>query len=264
MLIRISLLLCATFYLYERMKLEADTLPYVRGEKFSNSLKVKVNYHGQIPDRVSFLTELARGKRIVHLGCLDHLPLIEEKIKRKQWLHKELSEAAASCVGIDIDEEAGKFVMEKLGVKNVLISDFTQQALPSVTSTSWDYAILGELLEHIDNPVSFLSSIRERYSSCIDRIIVTVPNAWTRTTIAMASKSIEIINSDHRYWFTPYTLTKVLHQSGIDTEALHFANRVPLTTMELVAQKVSKVVGHKPAYDFTYASSIIAIGAFRK
>ena len=242
------------------MTFDQETLPFLRGEKFSNSLKVPINYHDSIPDRVSFLVNMVKGKTVIHLGCLDHRPLIEEKIKRRQWLHKELTDNAASCIGVDVDNETAQFVQDKFGFKNIFISDFTREQLPQIIEHQWEFAILGELLEHIDNPVEFLSSIKRNYSSCIRNIVITVPNAWTQTTFRMASQGIEIINSDHRYWFTPYTLSKVLFHSGIEVKEIFFANRVPLSKGELISKRLQGWLGQSPKYNFTYASSIVAVG----
>jgi hypothetical protein len=241
------------------MKLDASTLPYLTGNKFSNSLSVPLDYHEPIPNRVNFLKDYTQGKHVIHLGCLDHLPLIDDKISRGQWLHKVLSENTARCIGIDIDKEAFEHVTHKHGFKNILLGDFTRQKFEEITTSRWDYAVLGELLEHIDNPVAFLSSIRDNYAGNLDKIIITVPNAWTQVTMRKAKQSIEIINSDHRYWFTPYTLSKVILQAGMQVEEIFFANRVPLTTMELIKAKIAKAAGITPKYNFTYASSIIAV-----
>lgn len=242
------------------MKFDGNTKPYIEGKKFSNSLKVYCDFHGVVPDRVEFVVNLTRGKRVVHLGCLDHLPLIEDKVNRRKWLHKELTESCSACIGIDIDKEAYDFVQTRYGFDNIFLSDFTKDNIPQVSTKKWDYAVLGELLEHIDNPVEFLSSIKKNYSGTIDKIIITVPNAWTRTTMRMAAKSVEIINSDHRYWFTPYTLAKVMHHAGIESDETFFTNRVPLNRMELVSHKLLSLIGQTPGYNFTYASSIVAVG----
>jgi hypothetical protein len=94
--------------------------------------------------------------------------------------------------------------------------------------------------------------------------VITVPNAWTQTTMRMANRSAEIINSDHRYWFTPYTLSKVIVQAGLQLEDIYFANRVPLQGTELVKNKVYKMLNMSPKYPFTYASSIVAVASLVK
>ncbi|MFZ6011352.1 MAG: methyltransferase domain-containing protein [Bacteroidota bacterium] len=241
------------------MKFDDVTLEYLRGKKFTNSLVIPYDYYGPIPNRVAFLRDLVKGKYVIHLGCLDHLPLIDDKIKRGQWLHKEITESAKKCIGIDIDKEANDHVQSKYKFDNILIGDFTTTRFPQVVNEQWDYAVLGELLEHIDNPVAFLEAIRKNYSGCLRSLVITVPNAWTRHTMKMAKRSAEIINSDHRYWFTPYTLAKVIIQAGMQPSEIYFANRVPLSKPELVKQKLSKMIGVEPRYNFTYASSIVAV-----
>lgn len=242
------------------MKLKEEFLPYLKGQQFSNSLHIPYEYHQAIPDRVTFVRDLARGKNVLHLGCLDHLPLIDDKVKRNQWLHKELTEVASTCLGIDIDAETKEYVQTRHGYSNILLGDFTKDKFPEIMAGHWDYAILGELLEHIDNPVAFLAAIRDNYHGIINKIVITVPNAWNRTAIRGAINSKEIINSDHRYWFTPYTISKVMHHAGIETDEIYFANRVPLTKWELVKKKILRLAGTTPEYNFTYASSIVAIG----
>jgi 2-polyprenyl-3-methyl-5-hydroxy-6-metoxy-1,4-benzoquinol methylase len=241
------------------MKLDDQSLEYLFGKKFSNSLIIPYDYHQAIPNRITFLKDLAKGKKVIHLGCLDHLPLIDDKISRGQWLHKELTESAALCVGVDINKETKEYVERKHGFTNIVLGDFTKTKLAELASTSWDYAILGEILEHIDNPVSYLEAIGRLYKGNISRIVITVPNAWTQTTMRMARRSAEVINSDHRYWFTPYTLAKVIVQSGMQVEDIYFASRVPLDTLQLVRSKILRMLGIEPRYDFTFASSIVAV-----
>ena len=245
------------------MKFSETDLDYLTGKKFSNGFLFRYAYHSPIPNRVKFLRELVKGKNVLHLGCLDHLPLIEEKIRNGQWLHKELTDVANLCLGIDIDSDTKHYVQSKFGYTNVLLGDFTKSKLPEIKKTNWDYAVLGELLEHIDNPVDYLSSIQSNYSDCINRIIITVPNAWTQTTIKNALQSSEIINTDHRYWFTPYTLSKVIVRSNMEIEDIFFANRVPLSNWELIYKKSMALIGKEPGYNFTYASSIIAIARLK-
>jgi hypothetical protein len=241
------------------MKLDQQTLEYLNGKKFSNSLVIPYSYREDIPNRVRFITELVKGKKVIHLGCLDHLPLIAEKITRGQWLHKELTENSSVCIGVDIDQETKKYVETNYGYTNIVLGDFTKSRLPELVTKQWDYAVLGEILEHIDNPVTYLQAIRELYADCLTKLVITVPNAWTQTTMRMANKSSEIINSDHRYWFTPYTLSKVIVQAGLTLEDIYFANRVPLHGWDLVKNKVSGMLNQKPKFPFTYASSIVAV-----
>jgi hypothetical protein len=75
--------------------------------------------------------------------------------------------------------------------------------------------ILGEVLEHIDNPVLFLSALRTKYGQYVKHMIITVPNAFALDNLQFAFKNLEFVNTDHRFWFTPFTLAKVGSEAGL-------------------------------------------------
>lgn len=215
------------------MRFSQTDLEFLTGESFSNgrSFTVAEKNDSLSIDRFSYLEAISKNKNILHLGFADHLPLIETKIKINKWLHKRLMEAAKRCIGIDIDEEVVEFVKTKLNISDVLRLDITIDSPPEcISNQKWDYMILGEVLEHIDNPVQFLYEIRQRYEKFVDRIIITVPNATILKSITNIRKGIECINTDHRYWFTPFTLAKVGTRAGYKIEEFGFSqNYLPGT-----------------------------------
>lgn len=198
------------------MQIKPEYLPYLTGETLSASLDMKMAAGGQrLHERVQYLEETVRGKRIIHVGCLDHVPLIERRIQANTWLHKRLTEASEVCLGIDINEE-GATLVRGLGFDNVVICNpIDDEALPEVTHEHWDYMVLGEMLEHIDNPVLFLQNIAAKYGDCVERFLLTVPNALHLDNFFNSLRHSERINTDHRFWFTPYTLAKVANAAGM-------------------------------------------------
>lgn len=196
-----------------------DIKLFLKGKLFSNALKFKV---GEIPlrTRLDILTELVTDKKILHLGCSDHLDLIKQKILNGTWLHKILTEKSSECIGVDINEESISYIKTNLQYYNVHCFDFISQSneVKKLINDKIDYIILGEILEHVNNPVEFLKEIKKRYKDIIDKIVITVPNAFRYENFIFANNSEECINSDHRYWFTPYTILKVMNEAGIDTE----------------------------------------------
>ncbi len=206
------------------MKFEQDVIDYLNGTKFSNGLRIKVAEDGShIHSRLEYLVELSRGKKIVHMGFADHIPLIRDKIKSRQWLHGLLMECTEKCVGIDIDAEAVAFVKNELNIKDVIQLNVVEDAVPAeIANGSWDLMIVGEVLEHVDNPVAFLTAIREKYKPYVKSMVVTVPNAFDLNNIPLIKKNIEWINTDHRFWFTPFTLAKVLTRAGFTVSEFQF------------------------------------------
>jgi hypothetical protein len=189
---------------------------YISGKKFSNSLKVKISQpESNILYRMEFIEDLVKSSKIIHLGFADHIEVIEKKIEKNIWFHRRLLQCTSRCVGIDINKAATDFVRSKLNISDVFDIDISKEELPAaITDDHYHFLILGELIEHIDNPVLFLEMIRTRFKSLVDEIVITAPNALRWNNLKYVFKQTELINSDHRYWFTPYTLSKILFQAG--------------------------------------------------
>lgn len=197
---------------------------YLKGEKFSNGRVFQVVRNKKLWRRIPLLEQLSEEKKVVHIGFTDHQPLIEDKIKGNIWLHDRICRSSELCVGLDIDAVAVNYVGNELGYDHVYALDILQDKLPEIISDhQFDLLILGEVLEHIDNPVHFLSTINTRFGPYAKEIVITVPNAWDMTNLTRLKKGEEFINTDHRYWFTPFTLAKVVDRSGYHVEEIYMA-----------------------------------------
>lgn len=212
-----------------------DVIPYIQGEKFSNGLNVTISAREpEVPERMSFVEKLIEGKNVIHFGCVDHLETIESKLKLNTWFHKRLTEKAAQCAGIDINSQGIDYI-RKLGYKDVYCMDIINDELPQeLSGQKWDYLILGEILEHVDNPVTFLSAIKTKYSSIASKIIITVPYAFRLSNFKKILKHKEFINTDHRFWFTPYTLAKLVSCSQMAVESFYFVQSYKLSRYSLI------------------------------
>jgi hypothetical protein len=188
---------------------------YLSGIRYNNGLSIRWDLDRQLISRLDYLTDICRDKKVIHLGCLDHnMETITKKIADNTWLHKRLTDVAVQCLGIDIEPSLIDKIKD-LGITNAICSDLaTDNLRTEITSYEWDYMVCGEIIEHIDNPVSFLSAVRDKYAPFIKNIIVTVPNSLNLGHIKRAFKTVESINTDHRYSFTPYNISKILVISG--------------------------------------------------
>ncbi len=197
------------------MRINDDLRSYLEGKSFRSALGVTVRCHaGRVLGRREFLVSLASGKRVIHLGCVDHENLIVEKLARGVWLHSLLMEVAEECVGVDINRAGVELLKHKFGISNIFAVDLTREQIPLPSTRKWDYLLAPEVVEHVDNPVEFLRGVRENMLKHVTEFVVTAPNAFAIDNFTSALKSREWINSDHRYWFTPYTLAKVMTRAG--------------------------------------------------
>ena len=179
------------------------------------------------PSRINAIVRLISGIHggggVIHLGACDHKNLIDKKIRDNTWLHKLLTENSVQCIGFDINQESVAYC-HAIGWDNIHFLDMISQYKKVYKKIScipkWDYLVAGEIVEHLDNPVEFLKLLNERYKNFIKKIIITVPNAFRINNVKFAIEGKEGINTDHRYWFTPYTICKVVHRAGFRIEEL--------------------------------------------
>jgi hypothetical protein len=134
------------------------------------------------------------------VGCCDHLPLIREKIAKGLYLHQALCEVAEACVGVDVQVD-GIRMLHDLGFDQVYLPD-------DVPPQDFDVCLLADVIEHVGDPVSFLRDMRRHRFA---ELVVATPNAFRWRNLWPGP---EVVNSDHRFWFTPYTLCKVLVDAG--------------------------------------------------
>jgi len=209
------------------MKFSNNTLEYLVGKKFSNSLTIDIaKKETVILDRFSLIENYVKGKKIIHLGCCDHVPLIKEKIKNNFWLHASITNNSNKTLGIDINKEGIKYLTNELNITNCIYANIIQDEIPEINSENWDYIIAGEIIEHLDNPVEFLKNIHFKFKNKIQKIIITVPNAFCYTNLKFIKKKQECINTDHRYWFTPFTLAKILTLASFQIEEYFFCQPI--------------------------------------
>lgn len=206
------------------MSMNFETIkPFLIGKSFSNSLKLNISKkEDQVLYRIPIIESIVKGKKIIHVGCVDHLPLIDEKRRNGNWLHERLTKICNECLGVDINQEGLDYI-KSIGFSDVCYLNIIEDEVPNtIKDRKWDYMLLGELLEHIDNPVEFLKNINIKYQQHADKLIITVPNAFRLQNFSAALKYQEWINSDHRYWFSPYTLAKVATNAGFEVESFAF------------------------------------------
>jgi hypothetical protein len=182
------------------MKFDPTTLDHLSGKTFSNGHRFVLGNRGRAPRRADRLVELCRGQRVLHVGCCDHLELIRGKVEQGIYLHQNLCRVAKRCVGMDTNAE-GVALLHELGFADVHGPD-------DVPDDEFDICLLADVIEHVGDVVAFLRSMR-RYR--FKQLVVATPNAFRLRNFLSSG---ELINTDHRYWFSPYTLCKVLVDAG--------------------------------------------------
>lgn len=193
---------------------------YLNGSSFDPGLKVEIP-HTELMYRIELLESLTKGLKVIHLGCTDHLPLIQEKIRKDTWLHARIVRSSERCLGVDINNEAVKYVRRELGYKDVYCADLSSQPLAEIRENSWDLLVMGEIIEHVPSPSSFINKLINNLEGRVKHLIITVPNAFALENTKFTRDNIEFINSDHYFWFTPYTISRILENAGCEIEKIY-------------------------------------------
>ena len=63
---------------------------YLEGTKFDNYIRLNIPFENKdtLESRKTLLIRLVSGKKIIHVGCVDHLEIIDEKIRSGEWIHQ--------------------------------------------------------------------------------------------------------------------------------------------------------------------------------
>lgn len=243
------------------MLINSELLRYLKGADLSTSLTVNISRTKYIPvSRENAITELVRNKDVIHIGCSDHIKIIKEKIEKNIWLHKLITDNAKECIGIDINKESIEFLKNELGYSNVFHGDILVDTFNNITEKEWDYAVFGEMIEHLDNPVNFLKTFKSRFGNYIRKFIITVPNIYCINQYRNMMKFQENINSDHRFWFTPYTISKILVSAEFIPERIIYSNLLHLSKYDLIKRKIRVISGIQPKYPYYYFNTMIITG----
>lgn len=164
-------------------------------------------------------------ENIIHVGACGHLKGIQKQLDANKWFHDKLCLHFKNVIGTDINKEAVAYLIGQ-GKKNLYDIDITADGLSVkqlFKANEGGCILLPEVLEHIEEPYDFLRKVRKNFNGY--HIVITVPNAfgtWVLTNIL--NHNYEKINTDHKYWFTPFTLLKVAALAGIEVKELRFCD----------------------------------------
>lgn len=180
-------------------------------------LRVPLEFHHRLPravpivDREEFLVGAARGRQVLHLGCVDR-GLLAEKLAADALLHSRLHRVAARLVGIDQDAEGIERLRQlEIGADN-RVGDV--ERLDTASLGQIDLVIAAEIIEHLDNPGQFLRSLRPLLERTSASLVLTTPNAFGFPYWWHAIRRRELVHPDHTCYFSYTTLSTLLRKCG--------------------------------------------------
>jgi len=170
-------------------------------------------------DRIEAILAEVRGHDVLNLGCVNHSIALTES-EKERWLQLRLSERfpAANVLGLDIDQE-NVARMRAQGM-NVEVGD----AQRLTYHEKFDTIVLGEIIEHLENPGACLEGCRRALKPG-GRIIVSTPNIFCVMHMLMYLKNFDhAFNAEHVAWFCPQTLRTMVERCGLRIESFKFVD----------------------------------------
>jgi 2-polyprenyl-3-methyl-5-hydroxy-6-metoxy-1,4-benzoquinol methylase len=161
--------------------------------------------------RIRAVLGYVEGPEILDVGCVggDH-----SSVGSPEWLHKHIANSWPTAWGIDLSAAGIKRVQD-LGYANVRVGDAQDFQLNS----RFDTIVAGELIEHIENPASFLRCAAAHLKP-EGKILLTTPFPFAVANLAYALVKFPktCSNAEHVNWFCPSTMTALAQRVGLKVE----------------------------------------------
>jgi len=159
--------------------------------------------------RLSIVTDLCRNKRVLDLGCVNH---VISGVGDPSWLHPRIVAVAQECLGVDSDSR-GICEMRKRGF-NVLCADVLHYPWDESYRERFDVVVAGELIEHVDRPLAILEIAR---TSLVPGgfLVVTTPNPYAPWRVRCGHMRIVWENVDHVAYFFPSGMAELADRAGL-------------------------------------------------
>ncbi|MBA2670058.1 MAG: class I SAM-dependent methyltransferase [Gemmatimonadetes bacterium] len=167
-----------------------------------------------VRDRIAWILEQSRGKRVLHLGFVGH-PNLQRHLEGTYWLHRRLVEVASEVVGVDSAEHDVARLQAHEDLGTMLYGD--AERLDELDLKPFDLVIAGEILEHLHRPGDALDGMRRKLAPG-GRLLITVPNAYCLRRMIRIPFGWEMVHHDHVAYYSHRTLTRLLSSHGYAVE----------------------------------------------
>lgn len=164
-----------------------------------------------VVDRIAYLSAKVQGRRVIHVGFVD-TGCQSMNEAAGAWLHAHLAERATSLVGIDLDEAGVKEAVEA-GYEAYAVDCRDREAVAGIGIPPAQVVIAGEVIEHVDDPGSFLRGLHSLVAPG-GQLVVTTPNAYGLFNVFGSLALVEVNHPDHVLMFTWRTLTNMAARHG--------------------------------------------------
>lgn len=193
-------------------------------------------------DRVSYIADHCRGKRVLDIGCFDETAL--QKRDTEHYLHGRISKVAASVIGVDSSPKVPDDGVVTGPNSRILRGNGVN---PPVNDDI-DVVVAGEFIEHIESPMEFFRNIQKKFPG--KEMIVSTPNGTSFANTLLGAAQREAQHPDHLQIFSYKILATIcLRMEFSEWEIIPYHFQATETILsstglkKVAAQCVQSVVG---------------------
>lgn len=189
--------------MFDWTKLSADPNDYDAVYDASNYLKsIRVVNREEYID---WLLNKIDGNTVLDIGAIEHNL---EYTRSNNWKHRRLIARAKKVVGVDILKEyAGALNREGFDIR---VCDATSD---EYLGEKFDFVILGDVIEHVSNPIN-LVEFSLRHLNKGGEVIIKTPNPYYISSIKKMLKGQPFVNLEHISWITPTMMLEIARRAN--------------------------------------------------
>jgi 2-polyprenyl-3-methyl-5-hydroxy-6-metoxy-1,4-benzoquinol methylase len=184
-------------------------------------------------DLIDVVLERIAGKRVLDVGVVSHTM---DYVSREGWRHALLAQRASYCLGIDI--LAAEVERLRADGYNVRVADATSD---EDLGERFDVVFIGDVIEHVDNPVRLLAFGR-RHLAPQGVLLAATPNPFSRKFFRrFAREGTMVTNLDHVAWITPSMALELGRRAGLELRRYCLAKRLPPNPVVRMARRAGRL-----------------------
>ena len=165
-------------------------------------------------DRIEFIARACEGFRVLDLGAMDETAWAAKR-GRGTWLHEEIASLALSVDGIDNSASVPAEGLPTGPNSTIRRGDITDpDLLVAALAYSPDVVVIGELIEHLENPLQFLKRLAAIERLAGRTLILSTPNATALHNVLVGLAQRESTHEDHLCIFSYKTLATLCSRAG--------------------------------------------------
>jgi hypothetical protein len=161
-------------------------------------------------ERVAYIAGLCKDMNVLDIGCLDETALMKQSTE--DWLHRRIGALARNVIGIDCSERLPEQGLCTGPNSHIFKGDGVYPDLNQFEPNAIDVIVAGEFIEHLENPLAFLRSMKQRFPG--RQLVISTPNGVAFANALLALIGSEAQHPDHLHTSTYKTLNTLCQRSG--------------------------------------------------